>query len=43
MAALTNLGYSSDQARAALGALPTDRLLDTEERIRLALRSLSAG
>lgn len=43
MAALTNLGYSSDQARAALGSLPTDRLLDTEERIRLALRFLSAS
>ena len=42
MDALTGLGYSVVEAQAAVQAIPRDAPADVEDRIRLALQSLSA-
>jgi Holliday junction DNA helicase RuvA len=39
--ALTNLGYTTGEAQAALRALPADESLSTEDRLLLALRHLA--
>jgi Holliday junction DNA helicase RuvA len=39
--ALLGLGYSLSDAQSALRSLPTDRALELEERIRLALQSFA--
>ncbi len=43
LAALTALGYSIAEASQAVAALPTDSEMSLEERIKLALQSLSGG
>jgi Holliday junction DNA helicase RuvA len=42
VAALMALGYSAQEARSALAALPRGEAATLEERVRLALRHLSA-
>ena len=42
VAALTTLGYSLREATQAVAALPNTQELDLEEKVRLALRQLSA-
>jgi Holliday junction DNA helicase RuvA len=39
---LTTLGYSLVEAQSAVQALPADAPKDVEERVKLALRYLSA-
>jgi Holliday junction DNA helicase RuvA len=43
LAALTNLGYSTAEAQAALRRIPPDPNLSLEEKIMLALRSFAQG
>jgi Holliday junction DNA helicase RuvA len=43
LAALTSLGYSITEARAALAAIPDAPDLTTEQRLKLALRHLAKG
>ena len=42
LAALTALGYSAAEAKAALDSLPQGEDLSVEERIRLALQQFAA-